>query len=160
MLFAELDAQGWAIIIGALAMGVLQILTVILNYLQAQTVNRDASLAAEGVNQARLEAQRAAERVEDVRLASVKAAAVREKAVAMTDAVLTTVATNDAKTDKLLDVIEVIHKVVNSKADALAAKAAETEAKLLEATTQLAELRGMVSRERAEDAAKIGRENA
>ena len=106
-MFAEIDASGWVLIIGAVFLGITKIISMILEYHQAK-------------DQARRD-EAAAEKIEEVRKATLAAAEVRQAA-------LVAVESHSTKLDAIADQINEVRKAANGLKDELVAK---TEAEAL-----------------------------
>ncbi len=123
LLFAEISAEGYAVIIAAVCIGIggviMNALTLILAHLdrkrlaereEARIIREQA--AAAKVEEVRLQATRAAVKVDEVRVAA------REVAVKVEE-VAQAARSQDAKLDALTANVEAVHKATNSLTDKL-----------------------------------------
>ncbi len=120
MIFAELDANGWAFVIGAFFVGVFQVLTIILNYLRERVKIERDNLVADRVEEVRLRQVTVAREVATVARKQEESSLDLQEAIKAKNEKLEAIAEN----------VEVVHKATNKIKDELMAstdKAARAE---------------------------------
>jgi hypothetical protein len=92
--FADISAEGWVIIIGAASLGIVQILTVIITFLNGREARAAAARASLEVNDVKATARQVAGKVEEVRITTEETAG---KTVGKLDQIHQIVNSNNSK---------------------------------------------------------------